>query len=56
MTPAGAVQSTAEQIALELERLRTQAEATGLAMLAYLLDLAIIEARERLTGECLIER
>ncbi len=37
----------AEMIAVELERLMRQAEANGLSMLAYLLEMAAAEAREQ---------
>ena len=36
----------AEMIAADLARLRGQAEANGLDLLAYLIDMALVEAKE----------
>lgn len=37
----------AEAIVVDLERLRRQADANGLALLAYLLEIALAEARQQ---------
>jgi hypothetical protein len=41
----------AEMIAFDLERLRRAADANGLTLLAYLLDMAIVEASSEANKE-----
>jgi hypothetical protein len=47
---ADQTRAAVEHIAAELERLRRLAEGADLAMLTYLIDMAIAEARTALDG------